>query len=239
MSETSDFEVIAYVDGCLDDAARAAFEARLAADPQLAERVAAHRWMTRQIVSAFGPPPGEEIEPMLLAKLGLAEPNVVPIRSRAMRPSRPLLALLASGALAASLVAGLFIGRWIDAAPAPLLRSGPAQQLLADGVLAEGLSGNLAGQAAQVRIGMSFRTAQGICRTFSTASGMSGLGCRHGGNWTVPIVTSAAPANGGGDYRLAAGEVAPAVMAEVDRRILGDPLGTAEEQRLRKAGWKE
>jgi len=209
LSEISDIEVIAYVDGCLDEAARTAFEQRLAADTALAERVAAHRWMTEQIVSAFGPPPGDAIEPVLLAQLGLAGENVVPIKAPAARTRRSLIAAAVSGAMAASLIAGLFIGRWIDAPTAPWMRTEAEQQVLADGMLAEGLTGNLAGQAASVRIGMSFRTAQGVCRTFSTASGLSGLGCRQGKNWVLPIVTSSAPASGAGDYQIGSGRSGP------------------------------
>ncbi len=243
MTEVSDVDVIAYVDGCLEGSARAAFEERLRSDPALAERVAAHRWMTSQIVSAFGPPPGDEIDPALVARLGLAGENVVPFAPPQGRTRRPLLALLISGAIAASLLVGVFVGRSFDSQPTPWLRSGPEAKILADGALSQGLSGNLAGQAGTVRIGMSFHTAQGVCRTFSTGSGstgsgLSGMGCRQGSDWVVPIVVTGAAAGSGGDYRLAAGEVAPAVMAEVDRRIVGDPLGAAEEQALRQKGWK-
>lgn len=238
MTEISDIDVIAYVDGRLEGSVRAEFEDRIRSDPALAERVAAHRWMTEQIVSAFGPPPGDEIDPALVARLGLAQENVVPLAAPAPpRTRRTLLGFLTSGAIAASLVVGVFIGRWAHPAPAPWLRSGSDARVLADGALAEGLSASLAGQSGMVRIGMSFRTAQGICRTFSTGTGLSGLGCRQGSEWVVPIVVTSAAVADGGDYRLAAGDVAPAVMTEVDRRIVGDPLGRAEEARLRTKGW--
>lgn len=237
MTEATDVEVIAYVDGCLDGPALAAFEERLRREPALAEQVAAHRWLTGQIVSAFGPPPGDEIDPALIRRLGLASDNVVPFEPPVARTRRPLLAFLASGAIAASLLVGVSVGRWMDDGTAHWLRSGPDAKVLADGALAEGLSGNLAGQAGEVRIGMSFRTAQGVCRTFSTGSGLSGMGCRQGSEWVVPIVVTGTAAASGGDYRLAAGDVAPAVMAEVDRRIVGEPLGPAEEQALRQKGW--
>lgn len=237
MTETTDIEVIAYVDDCMDDTARAAFEERMRHDPALAERVEAHRWMTQQIVSAFGPPPGDEIDPALVARLGLAGANVVPFPAPSTRNRRPLFAVLVSGAIAASMVVGVFIGRIAESGPAPWLRSGPQQQVLADGALAQGLSANLAGQGGAVRIGMTFRTAQGVCRTFSTGSGLSGLGCRQGGNWVVPIFVNGAKNEAQGDYRLAAGDVAPAVMSDVDSRILGEPLSPAEEAALMKHGW--
>jgi hypothetical protein len=57
---------------------------------------------------------------------------------------------------------------------------------------------------------MTIRTAQGTCRAFHARAG---------------------------EYRLAAGEVAPAVMAKADRRMQGDPLTPAEEQALLRQGF--
>ena len=57
---------------------------------------------------------------------------------------------------------------------------------------------------------MTIRTAQGTCRAFHARAG---------------------------EYRLAAGEVAPAVMAKADQRMQGDPLTPAEEQALLRQGF--
>ncbi|MCW1383797.1 hypothetical protein OLX02_13290 [Novosphingobium sp. KCTC 2891] len=238
MTDISDIDVIAYVDGCLNDQARPAFEARLRDDPALAERVEAHRWMTRQIVSAYGPPPGDAVDSGLIARLGLAGNTVVAFTGQGGRPRRHVFAAVMSGVIAASLALGLFVGRWLERAPAPWLQGGPQAQVLADGALAESLSGNLTGQAGPVRIGMSFRTRQGLCRTFSTGTGLSGIGCRQGERWVVPVVVTGAASTSTGDYRLAAGDVAPAVMAEVDRRIIGDPFDASAEKASVEKGWK-
>ena len=243
MNAISDNDVIAYVDGVLDASARTAFERRMDEDPALAQRVAAHRWMTRQIVSAYGPPPGDEVDAALLARLGLAGENVVPIMRRSTKMGTGtkwgFIAFAAAAAMAASLVVGVGIGRRIDDQPRAWVRGAPDTQLVADGALAQSLSRQLSGEAGPVRIGMSFRAGQGVCRTFSTANGLSGLGCRRNARWEVPIVVGGGASTGKSDYRLAGGEVAPAVMAEVDRRIVGEPLSADAERTSKANDWQK
>ncbi len=239
MSSESDEDVVAYVDGRLEGKARAEFEARLANDPALAARVAAHGWMSRQIVAAFGVAPGDEVDEAELARLGLATGNVVELArqpSRAIR--RPVLAAILGGAIAASLAAGVFLDRTLRETGAGMLQTDGTGQVIARGELAESLSSHLSGAPGAVRIGLSFRTAHTVCRTFSTAQGLSGLGCRSGHQWTVPIVSAAhgdtqAPA----EYRLAGGDVAPSVMSEVDKRMVGEPLSPTDEKALMAKGW--
>ena len=73
----------------------------------------------------------------------------------------------------------------------------------------------------------------------STENGMSGLGCREDGQWAVPIVVSgSSQPEGTAEYSLAGGSVAPPVMAEVDRRMIGEPLSPAEENTLKDKGWQ-
>lgn len=234
--------VVAYVDGALDPEARGAFERRLAAEPALAERVAQQRWLGRQIVAAFGPPPEGALPPELMTLLGEPDrPALPPLRSgqRAGRPGwrRVAARLAVPVAMAASLAVGLWLGgatagsrgwtAWQDG------------QLVAVNDLAGALSRQESGEAGPVTIGMTIRTAGGACRTFSAASGTSGLACRQGERWALPVMVSsggAAPA--GGEYRLAGGAVAPAVMAEVDRRSTAAPLTAAEERAWREHGWQ-
>jgi hypothetical protein len=151
------------------------------------------------------------------------------------------------GAIAAELLVGVFVGRSFDSQPTPWLRSGPEAKILADGAPHKGFPETLPGRqgpcgsacrSIRRRACATFSTGSGSTGSGSTGSGLSGMGCRQGSDWVVPIVVTGAAAGSGGDYRLAAGDVAPAVMAEVDRRIVGDPLGAAEEQALRQKGWK-
>jgi len=233
-------EIVAYVDGRLDDAARAAFDAKIAQEPDLARKVEAHRWMAHQIVEAFGTPPREEASEADLARGGLSDDRVVAFPARRAPAARRLVfAAVLSGAIAASLVAGVFVDRTLFAPAAGMLQANGTGQVFAEGGLADGLSNRVSGTAGEVRIGLSFRTAHTVCRTFSTASGLSGLGCRDGQRWVVPMVVSGRTgAQEQTEYRLAAGDVAPSVMTEVDKRMVGDPLSPAEEKALMASGWR-
>jgi anti-sigma factor RsiW len=55
-------ETLAYVDNCLDSAARRAFEARLGADAELRRNVARWQSQNRDIRCAFGAPPREALD---------------------------------------------------------------------------------------------------------------------------------------------------------------------------------
>ena len=55
-------ETLAYVDDCLDPAARSAFEARLQADPELRRDVARWESQNRAIRAAFGAPPRSALD---------------------------------------------------------------------------------------------------------------------------------------------------------------------------------
>ncbi|WP_338468448.1 hypothetical protein RXV95_07830 [Novosphingobium sp. ZN18A2] len=240
MTSAADADVIAYVDGRLEGAARDTFEARLANDPALVRQVAAHRWMSRQIVAAFGVPPGDEIDESELARLGLSTGNVVDLAGRSRHAvRRSVFGAIAAGALAAGLVAGVLLDRTIDRPDAGMLQADGNGRVFAQGELADSLSHRLSGEPGPVKIGLSFRTAQGICRTFSTPRGLSGIGCREGNGWSVPIVSAPQrPAQESGEYRLAGGAVAPAVMARVDTSIVGDPLAPAQEKALIARDWQ-
>lgn len=239
MTEVPEEDVIAFVDGHLNSAARAAFEARLKIEPNLAARVASHRWMTRQVVAAYGPPPDERVDDAMIARLGLADDNVTMLADhRRRRKQQRMTWAVRISAIAASLVLGIFAGQRLPA-PQGLLNTDDQGQIIAGRELADGLSNQLAGASGPVRIGISFRTDGGICRTFSTAHGVSGLGCRVGESWVVPMVaTAGSPNKPTTEYQLAGGNVAPSVMAEVDHRIVGRPLSVAEERTLKADGWR-
>lgn len=239
MKEFTDEAVILFVDGGMTGDELVAFEARLATDTSLVERVSAHRWMVRQIFAAYGSPPDEVLDGPLLSRLGLNEDNVFPFTLiRNFRASRAISWSVAAGALAASLVIGVMVGQSM-LAPANGVILGSNGKLVASGELSERLSNQLTGEQGLVKIGVSFRAENGVCRTFHVAQGASGLGCREGARWIVPIMVTDGPnPNGPTEYSLASGDIAPFVMAEVDRRIKGDPYTTAQEEQLRRNGWK-
>ena len=239
MKNVTDEAVIQFVDGCMTGDELAAFEARLATDVALAERVSAHRWMARQIVAAYGSLPEAEFDHLLLDRLGLSEDNVLPFTgTRKLKFARAVNWGAGAGALAASLAIGVLVGQSLLAPPNGLVRETDGK-LLASGELADRLSNQLTGEQGPVRIGVSFRGDNGVCRTFHVAQGASGLGCREGEHWNIPImVTDDSKPNGNTEYSLAGGDIAPSVMAEVDRRIQGEPFTSEQERQLVSGGWK-
>lgn len=239
MKEFTDEAVILFVDGGMTGDELAAFEARLASDASLAERVSAHRWMVRQIVAAFGTPPEGVIDQPLLDRLSLSEGNVLPFkRIQKLKFARAVNWSVGAGALAASLVMGVMVGQSMRA-PANGVILGSNGKLFASGELSDRLSNQLTGEQGPVQIGVSFRAENGVCRTFHAQQGASGLGCREGERWLVPIMVTDSPnPNGPTEYSLAGGGIAPSVMAEVDRRIKGEPFTATQEKQLQKNGWK-
>jgi hypothetical protein len=143
-------------------------------------------------------------------------------------------------AMAASLVLGVLISwRAFSPARAPIVASHGA--LVAQGALATALDGQLASNQARdgaVTIGLTFKARDGsYCRSFALRDGgVTGLACREGGEWHIPVTASADAA--GGDFRQAGGSIPPAVMQAIEARIAGDTLGAPEETRARDAGWK-
>lgn len=240
MTDIADESVIAFVDGQLDSEARVAFEARLAREPRLSERVAAHRWMARQIAAAYGPPPERDVDDALVSRLGLGDGRVVALSEHRRAGHRGRFRAANIAAIAASLALGLVIGRGTPTPNSALIEE-QAGRPIASGILAAGLSNQLTGEPGAVRIGLSFRTDQGICRTFRNDRGLSGIGCREGRYWRVPMMTAElayAGSGAGTEYQLAGGQIPPAVMAQVDRWIRGEPLAPSEEVEMRKRGWR-
>lgn len=240
MNTVSDEDVVAYVDGNLGEDARRAFEAELANDPDLARRVSAHRWMSRQITAAFDGPPNDDMDEEELERLGLSDSKVVPMAGKLpWTIRRSAFAAVLTGAMAASLVAGVVLDRALINRGSALVQTDAAGQVLAQGKLADSLSDHVSGQPGLVRIGLTFRTDHTVCRTFSTRRGLSGIGCRRKGRWVIPIFATNPPeTRANSEYQLAGDNVAPSVMADVDRRMVGEPLSIAQEKALIADGWK-
>jgi hypothetical protein len=221
-----DLNIAAYVDGEIDAAARARFEAEMARDPSLADDVAAQRRLRARLAAAYDPVLAEPVPLNLTLSASAAND----------RPARRF-GLPHWGAVAASLMVGVLVGRM--AAPQP---QGPLASengaLAARGELALALDQRLAADPGPVRIGLSFRTNEGrYCRTFQSArDGLSGLACRDPDRWQIRTVTAWAP--GRADYRTAGAETPPEVLAAVDALIAGEALDAADETAARARGWK-
>ena len=260
--------LMAYVDGELEESARAAVEAAMAEDPQIARRVVRHRALRERLQSAFEPALREPVPARLLeaarnSPAGSAARqrgnessgktardrggetrqgpgNVIRLRARAERRwSLPQWV-----ALAASLVIGILAGRLAfrtGGSDAISTRNG---RMMAGGLLADALTTQLAsrqGAAQPVRIGVSFKSKSGqYCRTFSMhAPAVAGLACRAPDGWRLQVLAGAQEQGGpAGAYVQAASSTPPAVVAAVNQEISGEPLDARAETAARNRGWK-
>jgi hypothetical protein len=224
---TREEQLIAYVDSELDGKARARFEAEMAADPALAEQVAQHRKLAGRVSDAYAPVLDEPM-PLRLSAAAMAANDRAP----------PRFGLPQWAAMAACLVAGVLVGRVVVPHGGPLVtRDG---ELVAQGALAKALTANLAAQETPVKVGLSFRTADGgYCRTFQSAPDrLAGLACRRDGRWVAQTLAAWRP-GASPEYRMAGSDTPPEVLAAVDRLIAGEPLDAAAERAARDRDWQD
>jgi hypothetical protein len=240
----SDEVLMAYADGELDTRTRAAVEAAMASDPEIARRISQHKVLRSRFQSAFDAVLHEPL-PERLLKVARKEPsggNVVPLRG----PQPRHWTWPQWTAIAASLIVGVIAGRLA------LLRAGNTGPIvmrggwvLASGALADALSNQLVGHqtgAEPVRIGVSFRSqSHEYCRTFtlSRPAALAGLACRVPEGWRLVVLAhAAAPSAGSGTYRQAASSMPPAVVATVSNQIVGEPLDAGAEAAARGRHWQ-
>jgi hypothetical protein len=235
----TDEQLMAYADGELDAVAAAEVESAIAADPALAETVARHRALRRQLRDAFAPALDEPVPEHLMALVRTpAAPtaDVVPLRPRRR------WALPEWAGMAAALALGVALSQGFLQSPPSELRTGPGGALRADGALAQALERQLASENQEdqrIAVGLSFRDGSGAyCRSFVLRDErpLAGLACRAGDGWHVPV-TSEAPAESG-ELRQAAAALPPAVLLAVETRLAGDTLDAEAERRARDAGWR-
>jgi hypothetical protein len=238
--------LMAYADDELDTQARAAVEAAMASDPEIARRIAQHRALRGRVHSAFTKVLDEPVPARLLYAVRSAPPaprgnNVVPLRLRgARRWTWPQWT-----AVAASLMVGVIAGRLVlvPAATGPIVMRGG--HVVAASTLAHALSDQLAANqpaAGAVRVGVSFRSKSGqYCRTFAwqQTTALAGLACRAADGWEVSVLArTQSPLTDSGSYRQAASSMPPAVIAAVGDLIAGEPLDAQSEAAARAKHWQ-
>lgn len=223
----TDEMLMAYVDGELPEAQRIAVDSAVAADPALFEKLERHRRLRARMGGAFA---GILTEPVPERLVAAAKPsNVVPFPAR--HRAVPAWAAMAA-CVAVGLVAGLSVPRL---GPAPTIGS----DLRAHGQLATALDKQLASapaHGAAVRVGLTFRSADGYCRTF-TEKTVAGLACREGGGWKVRMAVAQA-AGPTSDYRTAASETPPQVLEAAQNLMVGEPLDAQAEAAAQAKGWR-
>lgn len=245
----SDETLMAYVDGELDAAARAAVDAAVADDPALGARLARQQALAGRLRAAFDDVLEEPLPPRLLA--AARAPAAASPRAAGLRTRGGGVGLVRHwswpqwGALAASLIIGLLAGYTLPRhTPAGLVAENG--RLIARGALANALSEQLASEPSDgsppLRIGLSFRAKSGdYCRTFTLAGDdqqppHAGLACKEGPDWHVRTLTPAQAASDT-DYRMAASPLPEAVLRAVDDSIDGTPLDASAERAARDGGW--
>lgn len=259
MMHFSDETLMAYADGELDPATGAQVEAAMAGDAAMAGRVARHRAMRDDIYASFAPVLDEAVPQRLrdaLRPAHAAPASPAPAYAPGPAANHSRWSLPVWGALAASLVVGVLIGKM---AMPPFAAAGGKSaavatvdgRLAAGGALARALSQQLASaprQGQAVSIGITFRAADGqFCRSFTLRDGppqsapLAGLACRApagGDRWLIPVLVEAPPdAAAPAGYRMAA-SAAPAVLQAIDERIAGQPLDAAAERQALQRDWR-
>lgn len=252
----SDEILMAYSDGELDAQSRAAVEAAMTADPDIARRVARHLALAARVRSGFDPVLREAVPHRLKealgdasdpasARAGTAAPGDIAIARAAKRArSKGVWAWPQWSVVAASLVIGVMAGRLIESGQSQLPIAMDGSGVVARGALERALSTHLAGRLAgdaAVRIGTTFVSKSGdYCRTFVLSNEVAGLGCRTGGDWRLPVIARLPTGpESSGPYRRAAGEMPPAVMRAVEERIAGHALDAREEAAALQKGWQK
>jgi hypothetical protein len=218
--------LVAYVDGALDLANRAAFEREMSADPALAAEVALHQRLGARIAQAYAPVLDEPVPAGLIAAASVANDR-----------GRPRFGIPQWAAMAACLVVGVLAGRAALPQPGPLVVRDGA--LVARGGLAHALTTQLAADAGPVKLGVSFRSGDGrYCRSFQSAPDrLAGVACREADRW-VARTTTAWTRSASPDYRTAGSDTPPEVLAAVDAMIAGEPLDAAAERAARAKAWR-
>lgn len=254
-------EIMAYVDGEMDDDARARITLAALGDLDLAEEIAKERALRERLQGHFAKVAQEPVPPaweaMIRASAAPAlspAPSPAPVidlaevrrkkaeEARAARPRIPLSQQKwFGGAIAAALVMGLFIGGQTMRREGPITEKNGA--LLASGDLAHALDTQLASaqiggarDGASTRMIATFRRADGsVCRAFSGTSA-SGIACHGEGGWHLQHVLPGSAAQDSA-YRQA-GSADGDLMALAQNMAAGLPLDAAQEKAAKDKGWR-
>lgn len=224
----------AYADGAVEAQELAAIEQALAQNPALRERLDAHRRLHAALSAHFGPVAGEPVPEHLRAMLQPQAPVVdLAVAREKKGEGRSLFRWPQYGAMAASLAVGLVAGQFAFSSEGPVGMEDGAMVARAD--LARDLDTQLASapNGGDTRIGLTFADGEGrICRTFDR-SDLSGIACHVGGDWRMAM--TATPSGAAGEYRQAS---APAVLAQAQEMMAGEPFDAATERTVRDRGWR-
>lgn len=230
---TDDPRFYAWLDGELSEAEAAEMDRKVTADPELRSLADQHRALGARLGAAFAPVVEAPLPDRIRDAAAPRQAEVVSLD--AVRRRRAKRWVMQGVAMAASVAFGLFAGATM-LAPETSLKSRDGR-IVAAGKLDEALSTQLAstGPTGDIRIGLSFKAANGnYCRSF-TEGGSAGLACREEDSWRVQGLFSAGEQQFS-DYRMAAGQD-PRLMALVEGAMTGEPLDAEAEMIAAQRGW--
>lgn len=233
-------ELAAFADGEVAEPRAGEIAAAIAADPELARQLAAHRALKGLLKSHYAPIAAEPVPGRLAGLLrGAGDKDGAPetaevIDFAAVRDAReqrrriPRWGWAVGPAIAAAL--GLVLIR-----PA-VIGGGPDY---AGTELATALDSRLSAEHAGVtgpRVLLSFARADGeLCRAYADVSA-SGIACRDARGWRIER-KGPGSAGAASDYRQA-GSAADELMAAVQEMADGPALDRAAEEAARARGWR-
>ena len=231
---TEEEKFFAWLDGELSGPEAAEMEARVAADPKLAQLADEHRAMQARLSGAFDTVLEAPVPEALRA--AVREREVIDFAAAKRRRETRRSPLPQWAAMAATLAVGIVVGTMVpnrDVAPVEV----QGGKMFAASSLDRALDTQLASAPdGPVRIGVSFRDQSGsLCRSFTDPSA-SGLACRDGDHWQVRGLF-AAPEGQAADYRMAAG-MDPNLAALIDSTMADEPFDAAQEKAAKDRSWK-
>ena len=234
MTDDTEEQLAAFLDGAMDDEAAAAFEARISADPELAAR--AELWLAndRRIAAAFAPLAQDSISPELLERMGLMQEAAAEVRAPVAANDNPpwwrRYAVPLGGAVAASLVAVLSLPRGGGEPQRDLSFALETGRSLEAVRLADG---------STVTPTLTVKAADGRwCREYRQQAAV-GLACRDGGNWKVEGTGAGTGPADGSEIGVASGADSASLAGAFAKIGASDPLGNKEEGDLIARGWQE
>jgi hypothetical protein len=231
--EWDDEAIAAYSDGELHTLVQYRFEDALARDVTLRARLERERKLKGRVSGHFDEVLEEPVPAPLLAMLGNPGGAEIVRIGQARHGRRLTRSVWVPAALAASLVLGLFGGKFL-AAP-----GGVSEMPVAGGELARVLDTQLASAPAQeatTRVGVTFRDGDGrVCRTFD-GSEVAGLACREERGWQLEMITRGSGLQGEGYQQASSGSML--VLQSAQERMAGEPFDEIQERTSRGSGWR-
>lgn len=240
--------ICAYLDGALDEAGMAEFEAAMDCDPALAAEVERLLGNDSFLRAAFDDPIQQGVDDALLERMGLADPvttsaDVIVLAERRTatvaanddQPGWRRWRLPAAGAVAAAVALLVTLG----------LPGGRPATMAFDAALDATPSGQVAmlDGGEELTPVLTFSAGDGrFCREFSLGSGQgggTGIACRGDtGGWQVEALEGGATRLAdSGTIALAAGAQSSAIDAAYVTLDAGDPLQSARERALIANHW--